>query len=350
MAKNLNMFTQAMGISYLRGSDLLEQYDELPANSEPVDGEYYTPASPPPLIKRDGGKQRLAPRIAAILAPAISTASTYYEPFVGAGGVLLRLISAGALEGKRVVASDVNRRLIDFHKTVQETPEELIAELRKFKYLGGVDAYNELLYDYNTTDDEFTHVEHSRAYRAAEFYVLMQKSFNGACRANLMGEFNAPIGLPCGKLAFKLTDETAASIMAVSRATAGVTFVAQDYAEAVKTAAGAPAQSFIYADPPYEGSLSDCPSASYSAAALFDAIAQSGAAAAISNSQAARALACEKLPACEIADLADLDIKYSVGASGGPRGRKVELLIRVAPGHQPSPDEDVATLMSGLSL
>ena len=139
-----------------------------------------------PLIKWVGGKQRLAPRIAALIAPALANADTYHEPFVGAGGFLLHLLS-----------SDTNRRLIEFHTVVQEAPEELIADLREFKYCGGADAYRDLRNEYNSNI-----AGTARAHRAAVFYVLMHKCYNGLYRENSRGGFNAAIGLPNGATAF----------------------------------------------------------------------------------------------------------------------------------------------------
>ena len=274
-----------------------------------------------PLIKWVGGKQRLAPRIAALIAPALANADTYHEPFVGAGGFLLHLLSTGALLGKKVIASDTNRRLIEFHTVVQEAPEELIADLREFKYCGGADAYRDLRNEYNSNI-----AGTARAHRAAVFYVLMHKCYNGLYRENSRGGFNAAIGLPNGAAAFELTDSAEAAIRNVSRATAGVTFIAQDCLEAVESAAGA--RSFIYADPPYEATFGRYSAARYSAAALFIAIAKSGTAAAISNSDNARPLARDLLTTC---DIYDFDIKYSIGKTAKSRGNKVEILIQVAP-------------------
>jgi DNA adenine methylase len=335
MLKNIH----ALGVSYVRGSDLLDRCSRI----GPPSTRYDTPMAATPLIKWVGGKQKLAPRIASCLAPAITGASTYYEPFVGAGGFLLHLLSAGLLEGVKVVASDTNRRLIEFHTVVQESPEELIAELRNFKYSGGADAYRELRNEYNGGSTGA-----ARARRAAVFYVLMHKSFNGMYRENSSGGFNVPIGQPCGAVAFKITHEVEKSIMAVARLTARVVFVAQDYLEAIRAAACAPAQSFIYADPPYEGAFSGYSAARYSTAELFEAIANSGVAAAISNSLAARPLACAKLPACNILEL---NVKYSVGATAESRGGKIELLIQTAAAPGPLiSDEDFTMLMADLGL
>ena len=264
---------------------------------------------------------------------------------VGAGGFLYHLLSAGALSGKTVVAADANRRLIEFHQTVQEAPAELVAELRDFEYAGGSDAYHALRDEYNRGAGP------GRARRAAVFYVLMHSSFNGMYRENSKGEFNVPIGRPCGEVKFRLTPAAEAAFMDASRATAGVTFVAQDYLETIAAAAAAAAAAatgvFIYADPPYEDTFRGYSAAGYSAAALFGALAASRAACAISNSPAARGLAREKMPACEITDLA---IKYSVGAAAESRGAKSELLIRAAARPDPVTEDDLAMLMAVLGL
>lgn len=85
-----------------------------------------------PLLKWVGGKTQI---IDSVMETFPTELNDYYEPFLGGGSVLLAVLSLEQ-QGKlkingKVIASDLNKRLIDFYKNIQKNPSEVICELKK---------------------------------------------------------------------------------------------------------------------------------------------------------------------------------------------------------------------------
>lgn len=75
-----------------------------------------------PFLKWAGGKRQLLPVLMQYLPPGFHT---YYEPFIGAGALLM------GLKPRQAVLNDLNHELITCYKVIQKQPEELIRQLKK---------------------------------------------------------------------------------------------------------------------------------------------------------------------------------------------------------------------------
>lgn len=202
---------------------------------------------PKPFLKWAGGKRQLLPTLTHHLPPGFHT---YYEPFVGAGALML------ALQPRKAVINDLNQELIACYRVIQKQPEELLIQLRNhhntpdyFYEIRGLDRKPEL---FSQLDD---------IQRASRMIFLNKTCYNGLYRVNRKGEFNAPFGRyrnPC------IVDE--AGIRAVNRFLnrRPVRILNTDFEMAV---AGARAGDFVYFDPPYDP---------VSSSASFTAYQQSG--------------------------------------------------------------------------
>ena len=134
-----------------------------------------------PFLKWVGGKRQLLPEIIKLLPDDI-TARTYYEPFVGGGALLF------ALQPQTAVINDLNDELINVYRTVRDTPEALIEDLRKHQNTANY-FYRIRACDRSPQFHSLTHVE-----RASRIIFLNKTCYNGLYRVNQAGEFNAPFG------------------------------------------------------------------------------------------------------------------------------------------------------------
>lgn len=76
-----------------------------------------------PILKWAGGKRQLLPDIIPLVP---QTFKTYYEPFLGAGAVLLEL------QPQKAIVNDANTELINVYKVIKEQPNELIELLKEY--------------------------------------------------------------------------------------------------------------------------------------------------------------------------------------------------------------------------
>lgn len=131
-----------------------------------------------PLLKWVGGKTWLIPKMTEIYREYRD--KTWFDPFCG--GLALPL----ALRPDRAILSDINPWLINFYNCVRSNSQFVAADIE------------------NTQQDFYqTRVEFNTAImgscldedRMAQlFYYLNRTCFNGLCRFNSAGEFNAPYG------------------------------------------------------------------------------------------------------------------------------------------------------------
>lgn len=187
---------------------------------------------PKPFLKWVGGKRQLLPTLNHYLPAKFNT---YYEPFVGAGALML------SLQPRRAVINDLNQELIACYRVIQKHPDELIAQLHNhqntsdyFYEIRGLDRKPEVFAQLNEIQ------------RASRMIFLNKTCYNGLYRVNRKGEFNAPFGRyrnPC------IVDE--AGIRAVNRFLnrRPVKILNTDFELAV---AGTRAGDFVYFDPPYD--------------------------------------------------------------------------------------------------
>jgi len=194
---------------------------------------------PSPFLKWAGGKRWLLDR----LLPLIDGISgTYFEPFLGAGAVLLSL-------SPRIskVGADTNSQLIDTWTAIRDELPNVLEILKTFE--NNRDAYYEIR-AWDRDPEAFNEIP--RAHRAARLLYLNKTCFNGLYRENKKGQFNVPFG-NYAKPNFLDEDNlwrVQQSLKATdSRETLTTDLKVANFEETVKTATEG---DVVYFDPPYE--------------------------------------------------------------------------------------------------
>lgn len=185
-----------------------------------------------PFLKWAGGKRQLMPVLTHHLPPGFHT---YYEPFVGAGAMLL------GLQPRQAVINDLNQELIGCYRVIQKHPDELLTQLKEhrntadyFYAIRGLDRNPEV---FEQLDD---------IQRASRMIYLNKTCYNGLYRVNRKGEFNAPFGRYRNP---GIVDEGAIRAIHKFLNVRPVKILNVDFELAV---AGARAGDFVYFDPPYD--------------------------------------------------------------------------------------------------
>lgn len=199
-------------------------------------------ANPTPIVKWVGGKRQLQDRILAEFAKSTFAASenTYFEPFFGGGAILF------ALQPKKAVINDVNSKLVNLYRQVQNNLEHLTFEARKIE-----SEYNELA---SNPDAQLAYFLKKRATfndgladnaeHAALFLFLNKAGFNGMYRENARGDFNIPFGK---RSTLNLLDD--GNLGSVRELLQEVEILNGDFSAAVDDAAKP--GDLVYFDPPY---------------------------------------------------------------------------------------------------
>ena len=132
-----------------------------------------------PFLKWAGGKRQLLKEIEKYIPSKIST---YYEPFLGGGAVLL------SIQPKKAIVNDSNQEIINVYKVIRDNVDELIEDLKKHKNTA------EYFYYLRKKDrtSEYNHL--SNIERASRLIYLNKTCYNGLFRVNSQGEFNTPYG------------------------------------------------------------------------------------------------------------------------------------------------------------
>jgi DNA adenine methylase len=179
-----------------------------------------------PFLKWAGNKYRILEHIMAVLP----SGNRLIEPFVGSGAVFLN-----ADYGEYLLA-DSNEDLINLFRTLQHEREPFIEYCRVFftSITNTEGRYYELREEFNSASD-------SRL-KAALFLYLNRHAYNGLCRYNLKGGFNAPFG-QYAKPYFP-EREMQRFIDRASRAT----FMVEDFRNTMRSARTG---DVLYCDPPY---------------------------------------------------------------------------------------------------
>jgi DNA adenine methylase len=160
-----------------------------------------------------------------------SAIDTYYEPFVGAGALFFAL--AAARKFKRAVIADTNNDLIDCYAAVRDQLNDVIDQLRSYRYER--DAY----YAVRALDPK----KLSLPERAARVIYLNRCGYNGLYRVNSAGHFNVPFGRHRSVLICDVD-----RLQAASAALQDVDIRNEDFDV---TVADARPGDFVYFDPPY---------------------------------------------------------------------------------------------------
>lgn len=182
------------------------------------------------------------------LFPLPQTGGAVTLPFLGGGSVAAWYASRGL----RVIASDVNPRLVNAHHEVQRDVARVIRVLGEIVAAWHWTATNRP--DPDVAGRELFERERSlldagRSYEiAARFLFIVRAGFNGLYRENAAGECTTAYGKPEPTRDLVQADK----LRAYSAAVQGVEFLCEDFA--VTMARARPGWA-SYADPPYQGTF-----------------------------------------------------------------------------------------------
>jgi DNA adenine methylase len=215
-----------------------------------------------PFLKWVGGKTQIIENIVEKFPKDINN---YYEPFVGGGSVLIRVLEL-VEEGKigltgHVYASDVNERLIWLYKNIQSNvanvvkhSKELKEEYENCEIMNSPEMRNPTTIDEARTSQEswyywvrkqynsFSRDEQKTALAAAMFIFLNKTCFRGLYREGPRG-FNVPFGNYKNPNIF---DE--GNLAKISKLIKDVNFVCCSFDDILKSVVD---NDFVYLDPPY---------------------------------------------------------------------------------------------------
>lgn len=206
-----------------------------------------------PLLKYRGGKSKELP----MLLPYMPTfEGRYIEPFFGGGAMFFRL------ERPNSIINDINSRLMNFYRAIQNQFPQLKNELAEIEQLyttnralfdalkkqhpnERVEDNNELLY--YRLRDMYNGLTESEYSQAALYYFINKTSYSGMIRFNAKGEFNVPYGR-YKNFNTSLVTESHHQLLANTE------IHSRDYREIFELAN---AEDFIFLDPPYDCIFSD---------------------------------------------------------------------------------------------
>ena len=218
--------------------------------------DFFTNLEPLPplkgqLLKWVGNKQRHAPYIVPFFPKRFGT---YFEPFLGAGGVL------GTLAPECAVASDIFKPLVEIWEQLAANPEALVAWYRDrwnlIEQIGKKEAYEHVKASYNDKAN------------GADLLFLSRVCYGGVVRFRKRDGF---MSTPCGPHKPMHPDDFARRAHIWHKRTRGTTFRNCDFAE---TMSEAKAGDLVYLDPPYVHSQAILYGAQdFSVQRLFEAIA-----------------------------------------------------------------------------
>ena len=135
-----------------------------------------------PILKWAGGKRQLLSEIIPLVPQEFEY---YYEPFVGAGAVLLDL------QPQKAVVNDTNTDLINVYYIIKHQPNELIKLLKEYETSHCEEFYYKMR---NIDRDIVTFSNLPIVEKAARTIYLNRTCYNGLYRVNKQGFFNTPIG------------------------------------------------------------------------------------------------------------------------------------------------------------
>lgn len=179
-----------------------------------------------PFLKWAGGKYRLLEKIKSVLPPG----NRLIEPFAGAAALFL---NTGY---KDYWLNDINTDLITLYRQLKTKNKQFIEFAETFfKPENNNDKrYYQLREYFNNCRD--------RSERSALFLYLNRHSYNGLCRYNKKGQFNAPFGR------YKNPCFPKQQLLAFSQKANRVKFTHKNFIEVMQAAK---AGDVIYCDPPY---------------------------------------------------------------------------------------------------
>lgn len=180
------------------------------------------------LLKWVGNKQRFAHEIVAYLPRDYGT---YFEPFLGAGGVM------ATLQPPRALGSDSFAPLIEIWQKLHDDPEGLIAW-----YASRFEAFHS---GDRTQVYETIKARYNAAPNGADFLFLCRSCYGGVVRFRRR---DGHMSTPCGSHPIITPEKFAKRVALWQPRMAGARFACLDYRAAM---AQARAGDVIYCDPPY---------------------------------------------------------------------------------------------------
>jgi DNA adenine methylase len=183
------------------------------------------------LLKWIGSKQRMAHEIISYFPVEFGT---YFEPFLGSGGVLSTLVPEVA------IASDTFAPLMEIWQTLKKSPSTLNEwyRVRWQKMMDGnkVEMYEEIKASYNSKPN------------GADLLFLSRSCYGGVVRFRKADGY---MSTPCGIHKPISPESFSRRVDEWHKRTAGTTFLHLDYEEAMSLAKPG---DLIYCDPPYSHS------------------------------------------------------------------------------------------------
>lgn len=186
-----------------------------------------------PILKWAGGKRQLLPEIMPLIPNNINR---YYEPFLGAGAVLLEL------RPQKAIVNDTNTELINVYGVIKEHPKELIALLEKHEKKHSKDYYYQIR-DIDRNAAKYNRMNNIQ--KAARTIYLNRTCYNGLYRVNHKGFFNTPVGR---NSTITITNRGAIEAMSEYLNHSQIRFLNTDYRQAVRWIRDT---DFVFLDPPY---------------------------------------------------------------------------------------------------
>lgn len=180
----------------------------------------------PPFLKWAGNKLRIVDRVRGTLPKGFRL----IEPFVGSAAIALNT------DFNDYLLSDANADLINLYQALQQDGPGLTAYCRTFfqPEHNQEGAYYAWRAEFNKTSDI--------RLKAALFVYLNRHSFNGLCRYNASGGFNAPFGR------YKAPKFPEQELLGFAQKLKSANFVCQDFRETMQQAKMG---DVVYCDPPY---------------------------------------------------------------------------------------------------
>jgi DNA adenine methylase len=212
-----------------------------------------------PFLKWVGGKTQILPRI---LEKIPKEMTNYHEPFLGGGSVLFGVLTLQHQNKikihKKVYAYDINKKLINLYKNIQNNKDELYTQTKSY-----VDEYDSITgTDVNRKP---TTLEEGKTSKESYYYWIRQKFNNGkdcstvecsalflflnkTCFRGMYREGPNGYNVPYGHYKKTPTIINKPEIDAIHELIKDVIFVQSDFLSSFKNIKEG---DFVYLDPPY---------------------------------------------------------------------------------------------------
>jgi DNA adenine methylase len=199
-----------------------------------------------PFIKCLGGKTKLLPVLDQNLPPDFESKQwTYDEPFLGGGALLLHLMEKYPTKViKQAYGNEFNEHLAYSWIHVISACPELVEMLERVSKIDYSENYDSTRIWFNE------HCKVGSVDNTAYFMYLNHTCFNGLCRFNQKGKFNAPIGSYTNPKIFDKENLTNLNIALKDR----VTIFNDDFQTHIETMLRQKQygkNTLVYMDPPY---------------------------------------------------------------------------------------------------